>query len=92
MIRLLRMVVMALLGSLIFGLIVGTVIRMKLDRPTYYLGISRPFEPIACHNRARLAGTLQMDVCVLAVAADPLGFRASRPMVFETRQDEEQIG
>ena len=37
MMKLIRTVLLALIGSLIFGLIVGTIIRTRMERPTRYI-------------------------------------------------------
>ncbi len=36
--RVLRQILLALLFSLLFGFAVGTVLRLRMDRPVWYLG------------------------------------------------------
>lgn len=36
--RTLRWIVISLLLSLLFGLVVGTLVRLRLERPVFYLG------------------------------------------------------
>jgi hypothetical protein len=40
--RWLRAILLALLFSLLFGFAVGTVLRMRLERPTWYIGAVLP--------------------------------------------------
>ena len=38
----LRILILALLASLLFGLVVGTLIRRQLEKPVYYIGQAGP--------------------------------------------------
>jgi hypothetical protein len=44
--KLLKSVLLALLFSLVFGLAVGTVLRLRLERSTYYLGSATAPHPL----------------------------------------------
>ena len=76
--RLLRLVLLALLGSLLFGLAVGTVIRMRLERPVRYIG--------ACDRAPAEASERS------AVAAAPQDVAHTRALVLEPGPHEEQVG
>jgi len=46
---LLRKLLIALAVSLLFGLAVGTVLRLRLERPTWYIGASLLISPLPLH-------------------------------------------
>jgi hypothetical protein len=41
-VKALRVIVWALLGALLFGLLVGTIIRKRMEEPVRYIGASDP--------------------------------------------------
>lgn len=52
----LRTALLALLASLLFGLLVGTWLRLRMERPTWYIGATNTIAPLAA------ARTLPGDV------------------------------
>lgn len=59
--RWLRTLVLALLLSLLFGLVIGTALRLRLERPTRYIGSSLavPALPLDVGD----AGAAVLDPC-----------------------------
>jgi hypothetical protein len=43
--KFLRLILIALLGSLLFGFAVGTIIRLKLEKPVRYIGAREAIAP-----------------------------------------------
>ena len=74
--RVVRHILLALLFSLLAGLAFGTWIRLRLERPTFYLGAVG-----ACEVRVADSG-----------AGQPLDLGNPRAAVLDPRQREEQIG
>jgi len=54
LVKWLRAILLALLASLLFGLAVGTWIRLRLERPTWYIGNTR--DPMDSAPLAALPG------------------------------------
>jgi len=77
--KLLRLILLALLGSLLFGLAVGTAIRMRLEKPVRYIGARD-----GCPDEAMRARS--------ALAVAPLDVGHTRSPVLEPGPDEEQVG
>ena len=44
--KILRRILLLLLLSLLLGLAIGTAIRLRLERPVYYLGSALPAAPL----------------------------------------------
>jgi hypothetical protein len=78
-VKILRTVLFALLFSLLLGFAVGTVLRMRLERPTVYIG-THVVEPDAATRRGA------------SVPADPLQIGDAGPAVLDAGHDEQQIG
>jgi len=76
-VKLIRIIVMALLGSLLAGLVIGTLIRRQIERPERYIGRARP----GLH-----------DLPASAVPAGPLHITDPGAVVRLACQDEEQVG
>jgi hypothetical protein len=75
--KIIRSILLALLASLVFGLAVGTVIRLRLERPVvYFVGQNEPGTGRTSPAAARTPGNVG-DV---------------RPAVLDARHHEEQIG
>lgn len=74
--KLLRAVFFAVLFSLIVGFAIGTLIRLRYEKPERYIGALETLEPSVR----------------LALAADPGHVLHSGALVLETRQGEEQVG
>jgi hypothetical protein len=45
-VRVLRTFLIALAFSLLLGLVIGTVIRLRMERPTTYIGQALPLAPL----------------------------------------------
>jgi hypothetical protein len=60
--KLIRAILLALLGSLLIGFLIGTVIRLRMERPVRYLGVAFPVEgtapiPMAAGDPAEFSRT-----------------------------------
>ena len=75
--RVLRKVLLALLFSLLFGFAVGTALRLRMERPAWYLG----------ENTLR-----SKPAAALALSAHPLDVADARARVLDARHHEQQIG
>jgi hypothetical protein len=54
-VKILRVILLALLFSLLVGFAIGTVIRLRLEKPVYYIGEATPHQP------GRAAGVDERD-------------------------------
>lgn len=43
--KILRVILLALLFSLLVGFAIGTAIRLRLEKPVYYIGETTPHQP-----------------------------------------------
>jgi hypothetical protein len=80
--KILRIVLLALLASFVGGLVIGTVIRLRLERPVVYF--------VGQNGR-----TVQDDSSVVPSAAAtraPGDIGNVRPMVLDAGHHEEQVG
>jgi hypothetical protein len=103
-----RKVLLALLFSLLFGVAVGTVLRLRMERPVWYLGEDtlgedtlgagalRRRPAAALVARRRCYGSTQQSFAlprtILALSAHPLDIADARARVLDTRHHEQQIG
>lgn len=78
--RIVRSILLSLLFSLAVGFVIGTIIRLKLDPPEFYIGAL--FEPSA--------GPASADSSI-GGAATPLDVRHARARILEAGEYEEQI-
>ena len=83
--KILRTVLLALLASFVGGLVIGTVIRLRLERPVvYFVG-----------QNGQNGRTVQDDSSVVPSAAAtraPRDVGNVRPMVLDAGHHEEQVG
>jgi len=54
-VKILRAILLALLISLLVGFAIGTVIRLRLEKPVYYIGEATP------HDAGRASGVDERD-------------------------------
>lgn len=78
-VKILRTVLFALLFSLLLGFALGTVIRMRFERPTIYIGARDADRGSATPRGASLP-------------ADPLQIGDACPAILDAGHDEEQVG
>jgi hypothetical protein len=78
-VKILRTVLFALLFSLLLGFALGTVLRMRFERPTIYIG-AHDADPGCATQRGP------------SVPADPLHFGDAGPAILDAGHDEEQVG
>jgi hypothetical protein len=78
-VKILRTVLFALLFSLLLGFALGTVLRMRFERPTIYIG---------AHD-ADSGWTTRRGP---SVPADPLQIGDASPVILDAGHDEEQVG
>ena len=78
-VKILRTVLFALLFSLLLGFAVGTVLRLRLERPTLYIG-ARESEPGSAPQRGP------------SLPSGPLQICDAGPAILDAGHDEEQIG
>jgi len=79
-VKLVRTVLLALLFSLLLGFAVGTVLRMRFERPTVYIGARGAGPPGPASARGP------------SLPADPLHIGDAGPAILDARHDEEQVG
>ena len=77
--KLVRTVLFALLFSLLLGFAVGTVLRMRFERPTIYIG-AHDADPGAATARGA------------SLPPDPLHVGDAGPAILDAGHDEEQVG